>query len=166
MSALAAVESLRERRITRNRRNPGTGLRDGWNGAFLDPAEEAALRLAEREADEKLVADALAQEDTVAEKLAAEAAAAPAALAAVEAPYREARKKLALVLRGGVIKNAAGDVEIVGVLDALAECHSLRKQYESAWEICLKHDLDVGPRIPALAIASELRSMMHLASVA
>src|SRR5581483_6884187 len=120
---------LRQRRVERNKRNAGRGLRAGWD-AFTSPAEEAAMRLAQREADEKIVAAALAQEQAEDEKLAQARAELPARLADITERYKVAQARVALAFNGGSVevKPNAKRVEFVGLWDALHECARLRRE--------------------------------------
>lgn len=148
MSATAAVETLRERRLARNRRNAGAGLRAGWNDSFLSPAEEAAERVAQREADEALVAAELAREDDFEQRMRAAAEEAASALPAAKEDY--------LVSAGNVTHL------VTQLLGALEEAVAARIAYERVWEQAAKADLaDV--RVAPLALGAELNKATVLA---
>ena len=163
MSAAAALDTIRERRAFRNRRDPGLRLRYGVDG-YATEAEAAALRLAQHEADQALVAQELARADDYAAKTQAEREAAPAALEAALARYVPARARVMLALAGGTLRVEPGveAVEVVGLLDAITEARLARSVYEEAFALAMKHDL-LGEhvRIPPLAIGPELTTIIR-----
>ncbi len=168
MSMLDAVETLAERRRIRNRNNPGFAMRGG--DAITSPAEEAARRLAQREADEALVAAELAQADEHARNVAAIRAVAPDKLREAEEAYYTARRPVECGLLGArySVPEGAEVIDVPGLLDALEALVPARRAYDEAFSICDRYDClpeDV-VRIEPLSIGRYLHRLINLAAAA
>lgn len=170
---LEAVETFRQRRIERNRRNAGLRIPIDPAEQELDPAEAAAIRLSQREADEAAVEAAVRKQDKAAEREAIARAEAPANLAQAEREYVVARIAVEVALFGGVSDDIRAsecfpsitpkDVKRIPLTQAFENMGVARQKYERAWEVAANFGIEP-LRIGRFAAAQELTRILNIAA--